>query len=215
MKVQKFIPVILGVLLIVFGCSVLFDSLNIAPNMWFMSVIGLGLIVIGIKVKLKVVRDIGLLSLILGIAVILNELFIYPAYSKMFYLAAVAVAILLIALLRKNSWLFLLGIFVAAIAGIMFLKQMPMPEELRSAYSLIVLATALVLLFVVKNDKLRYSPLVLGILCYLISLPRFLMYAGYINEKIAQVISAAILIVSGLLLVIFVYKKAVKENESE
>ncbi|MBQ7039157.1 MAG: hypothetical protein IJN39_01160 [Clostridia bacterium] len=214
MKSQKIIPALLGVVLIVFGCIILFDSLNISPRGWLLPVAGLGILFLGIKIRNKVLRDIGVVCLILGASVIVNALFINPKYSRAFYLAAVAVSLLFVSAFRKNGWIFLLGIFLFLIAGAKFIYNINIADTLKSAYSLILIATALVFLFIVKNDRLGYKPIVVGILLYFMSLPHFLVYAGYINQNIAQIVRAVLLILAGAVLVIFVSKKVAKENES-
>ena len=208
MKSQKLLPVLLGILMIFFGALVLFDTLEISPRMWVLPVAGATLLVFAVKAHNKAFRDIG-------ISVIINELFIHPTLSHVFYLFVTAVAVFVVAILRKSGWLTLLGTFALLISGIMILDFFAIPAELEVAYTFILVATALVVLFIVKSDKLGYAPLVVAILCYLMSLPRFLMYAGYIGHNIAQIISSLLLILSGALLVIMVYKKTAKENERE
>jgi len=214
MKVQKIIPVLFGVLLILFGCNILFDSLSISPRVWILPVLGLALLIFGINSKNKVLRDIGIFLLIMGISVVVNILFIHYDYSRVFYLAVISLALFLISIFRRNGMFVLLATFALMISGIMFTDIIEISETLKSAYTMIIIATAFIVLFTVKSEKLGYIPLVAGLLCYLMSLPRFLIHAGYINQSIAQIISAAILIVAGMVLVIFVYKKAAKENES-
>ena len=215
MKSQKLLPVLLGILMIFFGALVLFDTLEISPRMWVLPVAGATLLVFAVKAHNKAFRDIGIFALIIGISVIINELFIHPTLSRVFYLFVTAVAVFVVAILRKSGWLTLLGTFALLISGIMILDFFAIPAELEAAYTFILVATALVVLFMVKNDRLGYVPLVVAILCYLMSLPRFLMYAGYIGHNIAQIISSVLLILSGALLVIIVYKKTAKENERE
>ena len=215
MKSQKLLPALLGILMIVFGCLVLFDTLAISPRMWLLPVIGVALLFLAIKNCNKVLRDIGVFVLIIGVSVIINEMFIHPGLSRMFYLVSTAVAVFVVAIFRKSGWLTLLGTFALLVSGIMILDVLSIPSELEAAYKFILVATALVVMFIVKNDKLGYAPLVVAIICYLMSLPRFLLYTGYIGHDITQIISAALLIVSGALLVILVYKKTAKENESE
>ncbi|MBR4030257.1 MAG: hypothetical protein IKJ06_02535, partial [Clostridia bacterium] len=63
--------------------------------------------------------------------------------------------------------------------------------------------------------KFGYLPLISGILCYLLSVPKFLENARYINSNLSDVISACLLILAGVVLVFKVYKSGTKENKSE
>ena len=115
MNKQKILPALLGVVMIIFGCLVLFDTLNISPKVWLLPVVGVVVLFFAVKGKNSVLRDIGLLAILLGISVIVNEIFIHPYLSRVFYLVSTAVAVFVIAILRKSGWLTILGTFALLI----------------------------------------------------------------------------------------------------
>ena len=215
MKFQKTVSVIIGALLLLAGLGYLFEIFSISPKEWFLLAAGVVLLLAGMMKRKSLVRDIGIFCTAVGAAVLGESFPFLSAYMKPVYYVAVAAAVLAVGLCRKNKWMYLIGIVTAALGVFEFLQCADLPRQLSVAYSLILLATAFVVLFIFKNRDFGYMPFILGIMCYLLSVPEFLVHAKYITVDVAQAIRAGLLIVTGVIIMIKVYTIGKKEKNSE
>lgn len=203
MKNSKFLSAIIGAVLIIAGFGFLFESLSIPPRFWILPVSGAALLFVGLKSKLYVVRDIGIASLVLGISTLLEFFLISPVYGRAVQYTAIAVFLAIIAFLHKNTWIGALSAISLLFAVFTILNKLNISSQLVMAYSLILIATAFVVLFIFKYEKWGFIPLFLGILLYLLSVPCFLLNAGFITEEISKIITASLLIITGVAVLIF------------
>lgn len=215
MKFQKTLATIIGAVLLLVGFNYLFEIFDIAPRQWLLLAAGILLLFFGLKNRNGILRDIGVFSITIGIAA-LGESFrvLYP-FMKTIYYASVAAALLIVGAIRKNNWVLVGGFIVAAIAVTELLQSILLPLQLVYAYSFITLATFFVILFIFKNQDWGYMPLILGIMCYLLSVPQFLEHAKYITEEMTKGLSAGLMIITGVIVMIKVYQIGTKEKKSE
>ncbi len=214
MKFQKTVAVIVGIILLLAGFNFLFEIFNIVPRQWLLFAIGVILLAVGLKNKNSICRTIGLFLTVIGAAVF-TEPFLHFMYMKAIYCAAIAIALIIEGILRKNNWICFGGGIVALIAVLQLLQVLSIPHNLYYAYGFIVLATFFVIVFIVKNRVWGYMPLVLGIMCYLLSIPQFLLYAEYMDGEIAKAVSAVLMIITGVLVMLKVFKIGTKEKKGE
>lgn len=215
MKTQKIMSVILGGLLLIIGISFLFDTLSVSPKQWILPALGLILLAYGVKSKNKIVLSLGLAGTLFGVSGVIAYLILPYQFHLSLYFGASAVLLFIFAYAYKNGWFGVLGILSSAIGIFKLLACLDISSNLREAYLLICIATILVVFFMVSYEKFGYLPLISGILCYLLSVPKFLENARYINSNLSDVISACLLILAGVVLVFKVYKSGTKENKSE
>ena len=212
MKKQGNLPVIIGILLILTGLSVLFDSLHIPQRLWVFPVVSMAILIIGLQLGNKAVRDIGAILLVFA-AVNIAKIFLVSVSQIMtLYCLGFAISFMYLAILYKRNWLTLLSLVFFMLAIMQIIRNFAWSEQITIAYTMVLLATLLVVLFIIKNEQMGYIPLVLAILCYLISVPYFLESAGYIDYTLSKIIRSVLLIIAGIILVLRVYKSGKKEN---
>ena len=212
MKKQGNLPVIIGILLILTGLSVLFDSLHIPQRLWVFPVVSMAILIIGLQLGNKAVRDIGAILLVFA-AVNIAKIFLVSVSQIMtLYCLGFAISFMYLAILYKRNWITLLSLVFFMLAIMQIIRNFAWSEQITIAYTMVLLATLLVVLFIIKNEQMGYIPLVLAILCYLISVPYFLESAGYIDYNLSKIIRSVLLIITGIILVLKVYKSGKKEN---
>lgn len=215
MKIQKIMSVILGGLLLIIGTVFLFNTLSVSPKQWILPVLGLVLLVCGIKSKNKVVVSLGLAGTLFGASGVIAHLLLHYQFHLVLYFGTATILLFVFAYAYKNTWFGVLGILSSAVTIFKLLACFDISSNLREAYLLICIATVLVVFFIISYEKFGYLPLVAGILLYLLSVPKFLENARYISNDLSDVISACLLIFAGVVLVFKVYKSGTKENKSE
>lgn len=215
MKTQKIMSVILGGLLLMIGTVYLFNTLSVSPKQWILPALGLILLAYGIKSKNKMVLSLGLAGTLFGVSGVIAHLLLHYQFHLPLYFGTATILLFVFALLHKNAWFGVLGVLSSAVTIFKLLSCLDISSNLREAYLLICIATILVVFFIISYEKFGYLPLVAGILFYLLSVPKFLENARYINNDLSDVISACLLILAGVVLVFKVYKSGTKENKSE
>ena len=212
MKKQGNLPVIIGILLILTGLSVLFDSLHIPQRLWVFPVVSVAILIIGLQLGNKAVRDTGAILLVFAAVNIAKIFFASVSQIMILYCFGFAISFMYLAILYKRNWLILLSVACFMLAIMQIIRSFAWSEQITIAYTMVLLATLLVVLFIIKNEQMGYIPLVLAILCYLISVPYFLESAGYIDYTLSKIIRSVLLIIAGIILVLKVYKSGKKEN---
>ena len=215
MKTQKIISAVLGVLLLAVGLTFLFNTLSISPKYWLLPVVGAILLVTGIKSEKKIVICIGIAMVLYGISALAAVALLPYSYHKALYYGISAVILFVFSAMYKVSWFSLVGMGALTVSAYKVIYYLSASAELKMAYLLICIATLIALFFIMNYEKFGYTPLVISILFYLLSIPRFLENANYINGELSDIISSVLLIISGALLVLKVYKSGTKEKKSE
>lgn len=215
MKTQKIISAVMGVVLLALGLTFLFNTLNISPKYWLLPTVGVIVFITGIKMKKRIVTGVGVAVILYGIAALISVLILPFNYHSALYYGTSAVILFVFSAMFKIGWFSIVGIGALSVSLYRVISYLDISGELKTAYLLICIASLIAVFFILSYEKFGYTPLVISVLFYLLSIPKFLENASYINGELSDIISAVLLILSGALLVLKVYKSGTKEKKSE
>ncbi len=215
MKTQKTISAIIGVVIFAVGLTFLFNTLNISPKYWLLPTLGAIVLITGIKMKKRIVTGVGIAVILYGVAALVSVLILPYSYHTALYYGTSAVILFIFSAMFKIGWFSIVGVGALSVSLYRIISYLDISGELKTAYLLVCIASLVAVFFILNYEKFGYTPLVISILFYLLSVPKFLENANYINGELSDIISAVLLILSGALLVLKVYKSGTKENKSE
>ncbi len=215
MKTQKTISAIIGVVIFAIGLTFLFNTLNISPKYWLLPTVGVLLLVTGIKAKKRIVTGVGIAVILYGVSALVAVVILPFSYHTALYYGTSAVILFIFSAMYKIGWFSIVGVGALSVSMYRIIYYLGVSPELRTAYLLVCIASLVAIFFIMNYEKFGYTPLVISVLFYFLSIPKFLENARYINGELSDIISAVLLILSGALLVLKVYKSGTKEKKSE
>lgn len=213
-KNKNVLAISFAVLLLIAGLGVVLDIFNI--SLGSLSVLAFGIcFLIGYFVShKKVYLHIGTYFALIGLVIFLvNAGIVDWKYFLALITVALSLGLFVSYFASKKQILLFAAEIIMFVAARQFIFILVDDSAMHNGYSALVLGILFVILFILQNKNYGYFPAAAAVVFYLLGFLNLAAATGMIDKVIFKVLCAAVLIICGLLLFVYVIKKNIKVDK--